>query len=99
MIKRIPLLLLVISAFALGGCNTVQGLGKAFDSEWGGFGTAPKFPSTFNLELMLRAYMSNGGDAAKDIVTTTLIDGTVTSTVTASVPTVDDTITTNEDSS
>ena len=38
-----------------------------------------------------------------DIVTTTLIDGTVTSTVTASVPTVDDTITTNtgsnEDSS
>ena len=52
--------------------NAVQGLGKAFDSEWGGFGTAPKFPSTFNLELMLRAYMSNGGDAAKDIVTTTL---------------------------
>ncbi|MFN0185042.1 MAG: entericidin A/B family lipoprotein [Aquabacterium sp.] len=28
MIKRIPLLLLFIGAVALGGCNTVQGLGK-----------------------------------------------------------------------
>ena len=52
--------------------NAVQGLGKAFDPEWGGFGQAPKFPSTFNLELMLRAYMSNGADAAKDIIVTTL---------------------------
>ncbi len=52
--------------------NAVQGLGKAFDPEWGGFGKAPKFPSSFNLELMLRAYMSNGADAAKDIITTTL---------------------------
>ena len=52
--------------------NAVQGLGKAFDPEWGGFGKAPKFPSTFNLELMLRAYMSNGADAAKNIIVTTL---------------------------
>lgn len=52
--------------------NAVQGLGKAFDPEWGGFGQAPKFPSSFNLELMLRAYMSNGADAAKNIITTTL---------------------------
>ncbi|MFT4617183.1 MAG: hypothetical protein ACI89G_001373 [Minisyncoccia bacterium] len=52
--------------------NAVQGLGKAFDPEWGGFGQAPKFPSTFNLELMLRAYMSTGADAAKDIIVTTL---------------------------
>ena len=52
--------------------NAVQGLGKAFDPEWGGFGKAPKFPSSFNLELMLRAYMSNGADAAKNIITTTL---------------------------
>ena len=52
--------------------NAVQGLGRAFDAEWGGFGTAPKFPSAFNLELMLRAYMSNGSDAAKNIVTTSL---------------------------
>ncbi len=52
--------------------NAVQGLGKAFDPEWGGFGRAPKFPSPFNLELMLRAYMSNGAEAAKNIITTTL---------------------------
>jgi len=52
--------------------TAVQGLGQAFDPEWGGFGKAPKFPSTFNLELMLRAYMSNGAEAAKNIITTTL---------------------------
>ncbi len=50
----------------------VQGLGRAFDPEWGGFGGAPKFPSTFNLELMLRAYMTTAADAPKNIVTTTL---------------------------
>ena len=47
-------------------------LAAAFDQEWGGFGSAPKFPSTFHLELMLRAYMTTAGDAPKDIVTTTL---------------------------
>jgi uncharacterized protein len=52
--------------------TAVQGLGRAFDGEWGGFGTAPKFPSTFHLELMLRAYMTTAGDAPKNIVTTTL---------------------------
>ena len=52
--------------------NAVQGLGKAFDPEWGGFGQAPKFPSSFNLELMLRAYMSNGAEAAQNIIVTTL---------------------------
>ncbi len=52
--------------------TAVQGLGRAFDPEWGGFGQAPKFPSPFNLELMLRAFMSNGADAAKNVVTTTL---------------------------
>ncbi len=52
--------------------TAVQGLGRAFDTEWGGFGTAPKFPSTFHLELMLRAYMTTAGDTPKHIVTTTL---------------------------
>jgi uncharacterized protein YyaL (SSP411 family) len=52
--------------------NAIQGLGKAFDSEWGGFGQAPKFPSPFNLELMLRAYMSTGAETPKEIITTTL---------------------------
>ncbi|NND74433.1 MAG: thioredoxin domain-containing protein [Ilumatobacter sp.] len=52
--------------------HAVQTLAGAFDPEWGGFGGAPKFPSTFNLELMLRAYMTTGADVAKDIVSTTL---------------------------
>jgi uncharacterized protein YyaL (SSP411 family) len=50
----------------------LHALGRAFDAEWGGFGTAPKFPSTFNLELMMRAYFGGGGDAARRVVTTTL---------------------------
>jgi uncharacterized protein YyaL (SSP411 family) len=52
--------------------EAVQLLGRAFDAEWGGFGQAPKFPSTFHLELMLRAYMSTAADAPKEIVTTSL---------------------------
>ena len=50
----------------------IQNLARGFDPEWGGFGKAPKFPSTFHVELMLRAYMSNAGDGPKQIVTTTL---------------------------
>ncbi|MEO1059394.1 MAG: DUF255 domain-containing protein, partial [Actinomycetota bacterium] len=52
--------------------HAIRTLGGAFDQEWGGFGKQPKFPSTFNLELMLRAYMSTGQDAPKQIVTTSL---------------------------
>jgi uncharacterized protein YyaL (SSP411 family) len=50
----------------------LQKLAAAFDAEWGGFGSAPKFPSTFHLELILRAYMTNGADDAKRVVTTSL---------------------------
>ncbi len=50
----------------------VQALGRAHDPEWGGFGLPPKFPSTFNLELMLRAYMSSGSEVARDLVVRTL---------------------------
>ena len=52
-----------------------QTLGKiagAFDQEWGGFGTAPKFPSTHHLELTLRAFMTSGADDPKRVVTTSL---------------------------
>jgi uncharacterized protein len=52
--------------------EALEALGRAFDHEWGGFGSAPKFPSTSHLELMLRAYMTTAGDAARNIVTTTL---------------------------
>lgn len=49
--------------------NTIAG---AFDSEWGGFGSAPKFPSTHHLELALRAFMTSGAPDAKRVVTTSL---------------------------
>ena len=50
----------------------LQNLAKAFDTEWGGFGQAPKFPTTSHLELMLRAYMTTAGDGPKRIIETTL---------------------------
>jgi uncharacterized protein YyaL (SSP411 family) len=50
----------------------LQGLARAFDAEWGGFGTAPKFPAPFNLELVLRAYMTNGAEPLAKIIGTTL---------------------------
>ncbi len=52
--------------------NSVQTLARAFDQEWGGFGKEPKFPSTFHIELILRAYMTSGSEAAKTVITTTL---------------------------
>jgi uncharacterized protein YyaL (SSP411 family) len=58
------------------GLDVVNGvLGKiasSFDSEWGGFGQAPKFPATFHLELVLRTYMTNAAPDARRVVTTTL---------------------------
>ncbi len=47
-------------------------LGQNFDAEWGGFGAAPKFPSTMNLDLVLRSYLTNPSDAARTVVTTSL---------------------------
>ena len=52
--------------------SAVQLLGRAFDPEWAGFGQPPKFPSTMNVELMLRAFMASGAEGAKKIVTETL---------------------------
>ena len=52
--------------------HSVQTLARAFDQEWGGFGKEPKFPSTFHVELILRAYMTSGSEAAKTVITTTL---------------------------
>ena len=51
---------------------TLQQLAGVFDPESGGFGSAPKFPSTFHLELVLRAYMTSGSQDARRVVTTTL---------------------------
>jgi uncharacterized protein len=52
--------------------ETLQKIARAFDPEWGGFGQAPKFPSTMHLELLLRAFMSSGSEGARSILTTTL---------------------------
>jgi uncharacterized protein YyaL (SSP411 family) len=52
--------------------ESLRKLGGAFDPEWGGFGKAPKFPSTFHIELILRAYMTSGKDEARKVLMTTL---------------------------
>lgn len=52
--------------------QTLKKIAGAFDQEWGGFGKAPKFPSPHHLQLVLRAFMTSGGDGAKQVITTTL---------------------------
>ena len=45
---------------------------RSFDAEWGGFGAAPKFPSTMSLDLVLASYLRSGDPMAREIVTTSL---------------------------
>ena len=52
--------------------TTYAALASAHDKEWGGFGRAPKFPMTTNLELLLRAFAHNQDDATMAMVVTTL---------------------------
>jgi hypothetical protein len=52
--------------------RAVRALAQSFDPEWGGFGPAPKFPSTMSIDLVLRSYLADGDDAARTIVTTSL---------------------------
>jgi len=47
-------------------------LAKSFDTQWGGFGTAPKFPSTTSIELMLRAHLRTKHPDPRRVVDTTL---------------------------
>jgi len=51
---------------------TYESLRAAHDPEWGGFGRAPKFPMTTNLELLLRAYAHNHDPHTLQMVVTTL---------------------------
>ena len=44
----------------------------SFDEEYGGFGTAPKFPSPHNLLFLLRYWNATGEQHALDMVTITL---------------------------
>lgn len=45
---------------------------QTFDADWGGFGSAPKFPSTMNLDLLLRKYLDNPEPQTLQILTTSL---------------------------
>jgi uncharacterized protein YyaL (SSP411 family) len=47
-------------------------LANDFDSTYGGFGDAPKFPQPMNLEFLLRYYARTGDARALEIVTFTL---------------------------
>lgn len=49
-----------------------QQLERTFDATHGGFGGAPKFPHTMDLEVMLRLWKSTGRNAWLDMVTSTL---------------------------
>ncbi len=50
----------------------LQQLGSSVDTEWGGFGVAPKFPSTMNLDFILRTHRRQPSEASVAVVTTTL---------------------------
>jgi uncharacterized protein YyaL (SSP411 family) len=52
--------------------NAYDALRQAFDAQWGGFGSAPKFPSTLSLDLLLRAHAHNGAPETLEMVTTSL---------------------------
>ncbi len=51
--------------------NAFEQFSKRFDSEFGGFGSSPKFPSPHNLTFLLRYWKQTGnGDALKMVETT-----------------------------
>ncbi|TPW14377.1 MAG: hypothetical protein FD127_1455 [Acidimicrobiaceae bacterium] len=58
------------------GASTIDAavaeLDASFDPEWGGFGSAPKFPSTMSLDLLLRAHLRAPSDRLRSIVETSL---------------------------
>jgi uncharacterized protein YyaL (SSP411 family) len=47
-------------------------LREMFDSTYGGFGRAPKFPMPSNVDFLLRAYMKNGATETLAMIETTL---------------------------
>ena len=52
--------------------HAIGSLAANFDREWGGFGAAPKFPSTMNIDLLLRSWTVSGNTSARDIAVETL---------------------------
>jgi uncharacterized protein YyaL (SSP411 family) len=47
-------------------------LARSFDSRWGGFGNAPKFPRAMELNLLLRCWRRSGDEDLLTMVTNTL---------------------------
>jgi hypothetical protein len=45
---------------------------SSFDPDWGGFGQAPKFPSTMNIEVLLREILNSESEQLQRIAITTL---------------------------
>ena len=52
--------------------DAAEGLRATFDPEWGGFGRAPKFPSTMALDLALRVHDRTGSAELLAVATTSL---------------------------
>jgi uncharacterized protein YyaL (SSP411 family) len=52
--------------------NAVNQLVRAFDSTWGGFGRAPKFPHPMDLSVLLRYWHRTGHAHSLEMVCTTL---------------------------
>ncbi|MFN5602199.1 MAG: thioredoxin domain-containing protein, partial [Acidimicrobiaceae bacterium] len=52
--------------------TTIGALQSSFDATWGGFSGAPKCPSTFGLDLMLRVSLLNNDTHLVDMVRTSL---------------------------
>ncbi len=52
--------------------QAVNELTQSFDVKWGGFGGAPKFPSTMSLDLLLRSFLIDGSPITRNILSTSL---------------------------
>lgn len=52
--------------------NAFKGFARSFDKTYGGFGTAPKFPTPHNLMYLLRYWKQSGDENALDMVEKTL---------------------------
>ena len=52
--------------------TALQAMSQSFDLRWGGFGSAPKFPSTFALDLAMRLYQRSRDNQLLEMVNTSL---------------------------
>jgi uncharacterized protein YyaL (SSP411 family) len=52
--------------------HAYAGVRAQFEPRYGGFGRAPKFPQAMTIDFLCRAYVRNGSDDPRDMITTTL---------------------------